>query len=86
MNPAVVVCWPVSCPGRIVTGSTQGPCSNCGAAVWVSPASRPLLEEREAAILCIPCFEQLNAGKVVRLRPPTPAQLAEIVQELLKEE
>ena len=56
-------------------------CSQCGSPVWVSPASRPLLEKADR-VLCMKCAppEALDPN---RAEPPFPEQAVEIVEALL---
>jgi hypothetical protein len=84
VDGTAVVCWPVARPGRVVTGSTRGACSECGAAVWISPTSRPIIAEHAAVIICVACFEKAQAARTLKVNPPTPAQLGEMARELLR--
>ena len=63
--------FPVSPPG-----STTVVCAKCGALVWVSPASRPLLE-RVSRVECNRC-NPLDAIPLDEVEMPTPEQQAEI--------
>jgi len=67
-------------PAWIVEGSEQRACMECGAQVWISPASLRLGPVR---IRCIQCWQLSGASDV---SPATPAQVAEILSVLRKRE
>lgn len=66
-----------------VPGSTiaDRKCSQCGAEVWVSPASRPVLEKVDR-VLCERCAPP-EALDINRAEPPSPDQMVEVVEARL---
>ena len=56
-------------------------CNQCGAEVWVSPASRPILEKVDR-VLCERCAPP-EALDINRAEHPSPDQQVEIVEALL---
>src|SRR3989304_5748818 len=60
-------------------GSTKATCALCGMEVWVSPASRPVME-KATKVVCMQCAPVPMEDKV---NPTTPEQLVEIAKGLL---
>ena len=61
---------------RSVPGATTEVCAKCGAPVWVTPASRPLLE-RAAWVECNRCQPPRDLP-LDQVELPTPGQLVEV--------
>lgn len=75
-----LVCLPVKgSPPLLVPGSKKTTCTDCQAAVWVSPASFQLSVERSLKIVCIPCADKRAAlDDDAKIQMPTEEQLREI--------
>ena len=69
---------PTPVPGSIIADRR---CNQCGAEVWVSPASRPILEKVDR-VLCERCAP-LEALDPDRAEHPSPEQQVEIVEARL---
>lgn len=59
-----------------VRGSQAVPCSRCGEAVWLSPASVPLLEQG-GSVLCLPCFQETYQDGEIGITPETLREVQE---------
>ena len=78
-DKSVLVCFRVlDQPQAHVKDSQQVPCSRCGEAVWLSPASAQILE-RGVAPLCLPCWRQSALDGPTRV---TPEQMRELEEAL----
>lgn len=72
----VLVCFRVaSAPCRPVLGAVQRWCRQCNKAVWVSPSGLKMIQEG-FAVVCLEC-----APEDAVVRPPTPEQIKEIVED-----
>ena len=56
--------------------SSQAHCAQCGAAVWVSPASRELAKRGQVSFLCSNCYQEVAAqGPAPEMTPETRAEI-----------
>ena len=63
-DEAVVVCGKVASTHTVIPGSTKVPCTDCGASLWLSPASRALYERfKTVTPLCLTCGEKRFAAE-----------------------
>jgi hypothetical protein len=67
----------------VYAGSTPGECQDCGAAVWLSPASRAMVNDG-AGVVCVPCvvLRARAAGESTVQGRLTEAHRAEVLDWL----
>lgn len=76
MNP-MLLCIRVADARDHTRGSVQVECSRCSALCWRAASSDP-----ELPVLCLPCFAQDKAPKVIE--PMTEAQHAEVLSHFAR--
>jgi len=85
-DDAFLVCLRVAGKNLIVRGSMKKKCSACAEAVWVSPASWELSQERKLPLLCMECAEERMAkDDDVQIQAPTKEQLKEAAETIKRD-
>ena len=67
-------------PTPNTAGSTKAACVLCGAEIWVSPASQPVME-KATKVVCMRCAPVATTED--KVQAPTPEQLVEVATSLL---
>ena len=59
-------------------------CAGCGCQVWVSNASRKLIQEQKLAVMCTRCAKQKikDSDEKPEFQLPTEEQIAEMIESL----
>jgi len=79
-DDSYLICLPVKGhSAMIVPGSTKTRCHDCGARVWISPASLKLAKQRKLKAVCTDCTDKrAEKSDDLQIQPPTEEQRQEI--------
>lgn len=61
-----------------VEGSSLSECSTCGAAIWISPSGRNMIEEKNLVAVCMSCLPVDGV-----FAPVQPEQMVEMMRYFL---
>lgn len=77
-----IICVAVDDGERVIPGSKQRECSQCGCAVWVNDTSFEAAG-KDADLLCLSCATPYLADSENKLMKQIPSQIQQVIEAIL---